>query len=128
MAATVKKAAPNGKAPSGSAAGKAVAELSDEPRIGAFRGVPLTLPAKLPATFALDMAEVQASEGGEDLGPTYRLIVGILGHAQWVAVRNVIGEAGDSMDQIGDIFAELLGAITEPYGVTPGESEASAIS
>lgn len=125
MAPTTKKAAlANGKATS-SAAVQAVAELSDHPRIGVFRGIALTLPPQLPATFALDMAEVQASQGGNDLAPTFRLIVGILGQAQWVTVRNKIGEDGQTMDDIGDVFSEILSAITDPFGVTPGESAAS---
>lgn len=126
MAATKKAPTPaptNGKA-SSSAAAQAVAELSDDPRLGVFRGIALTLPPKLPATWALDMATVQAgaSAGSHDLGPTYRLFVGVLGVQQWIKVRNKIGEDGQGMDEIGEIFSELLGAITAPYGVSTGES------
>lgn len=129
MAATKKAAPANGKATS-SAAVQAVAELSNDPRLGVFRGIALTLPPKLPATWALDMASVQAgaSAGSNDLGPTYQLFVGVLGVEQWIKVRNKIGEDGQGMDEIGEIFSELLEAITAPYGVTTGESPASAPS
>lgn len=126
MAAATKKTA-NG-APTREQAQKAIAELGDKPREGDFRGLKLRLPPKLPATFALDMAELQALSDDTNLGPTYRLIVGVIGEEQWRAMRGVIAESGDSMDEIGLILEELLKALTEPYGVTPGESEASATS
>jgi hypothetical protein len=125
MTTAVKK--PNG-APTRAQAQKAIAELSDRPREGNFRGLKLTLPSKLPATFALDMAEVQASEGGANMAPTYRLIVGLIGAEQWHAVRDHIAASGESMDEIGRILEQLIGACTEPYGVTPGEPEASVSS
>jgi hypothetical protein len=116
------------KPPTRAQAQKAIAELSDRPREGNFRGLKLTLPSKLPATFALDMAEVQASEGGANMAPTYRLIVGLIGEEQWRAVRDLVADSGESMDEIGTILEQLIGACTEPYGVTPGESEASVTS
>lgn len=125
MTATAK---PKNGRPTRAQAQKAIAELSDRPREGIFRGLTLTLPPKLPATFALDMAEVQAGEGGNNMAPTYRLIVGLIGEAQWQLVRENIAASGDSMDEIGTILEQLIGACTDPYGVTPGESEASAIS
>lgn len=127
MTATSAKKATNGP-PTRAQAQKAIAELSDRPREGDFRGLKLRLPPKLPATFALDMAEVQASEGGSNMAPTYRLIVGLIGESQWHAVRDFVAQSGDTMDDIGKILEELIGACTEPYGVTPGESEASATS
>lgn len=116
------------KVPTRAQAQKAIAELSDRPREGDFRGLKLKLPPKLPATFALDMAEVQASEGSMSMAPTYRLVVGLIGEAQWHAVRDHVAASGDSMDGIGKIIEQLITACTEPYGVTPGESEASATS
>lgn len=116
------------KPPTRTQAQKAIAELSDKPREGDFRGLKLTLPPKLPATFALDMAEVQASEGAMSMAPTYRLIAGLIGEAQWHAVRDHVAASGDSMDDIGEIIQQLIMACTEPYGVTPGESQASATS
>lgn len=115
-----KKPAANGRAPK-KAAEAAIAELTDTPRLGVFRGITLTLPAKLPATFALDMAAVQASESKNDLGPIYTLIVGSVGPQQWAKVRDKIAADGDSTDAIGDILNELLAAITDPYNVEPGE-------
>ncbi|MES2867618.1 MAG: hypothetical protein V4703_12820 [Actinomycetota bacterium] len=126
MPAVAKKPA-NGKTPA-KAAKAALAELADASRISHFRGVALMLPPKLPATFALDMAEVQASQGQQELGPTYTLLVGLLGRGQWRKVRDKIAEDGDSMEQIGDVLQEVFKAIMDPYDVTPGESPASATS
>jgi hypothetical protein len=127
MAAATAKKAPNG-VPTRAQAQKAIAELSSKPRKSDFRGLALTLPPILPATFGLDMAELQASEGHNNLGPMYRLVVGVIGEEQWQAVREHIADRADTMDDIGAIYEELLAACTEPYGVTPGESEASVNS
>lgn len=126
-------ATPNAKKPANgkgakAAAEAALAELENAPRLSTFRGVALTLPPKLPATFALDMAAVQASEGENNLGPIYNLLVGSLGVEQWGKVREKIAQDGDSMDDIGEILQELLEAITAPYNMEPGESPASATS
>lgn len=99
----------------------ALAELTNEPREGDFRGVKIALPPKLPATFALDMAEVQATQGGADMGPMYRLIVGLIGSEQWRAVRDSIATTGESMDDLGEILKDLVVAVTAPYGMEPGE-------
>lgn len=98
----------------------ALAELSNEPREGDFRGVKLTLPPVLPATFALDMAEVQAGSDG-DMGPVFRLIVGLIGTEQWRLVRDTIAKSGESMEGLGEILKDLVEAITKPYGMEPGE-------
>lgn len=118
MAAAITKPKPSAN---GKTAKEIVAELSDVPREGDFRGTKLTLPPKLPATFALDLAEVQAGEGGSDMGPTYRLIVGLIGAEQWRTVRDQIAQTGESMDGLGEILKDLIEAITAPYGMSPGE-------
>ena len=119
-----KKPATKKPAPA-TAASVAVAELADEPREGDFRGVTLTLPAKLPATFAMDLAEVQATRDS-DLGPTYRLIVGVIGPRQWGAIRDKLADDGDDMEALGEVFGEILTSVMAPYNTTPGESPASA--
>src|ERR687889_1501312 len=105
----------------------AAGEVVDAPRLTTFRGIALTLPPKMPATFALDMAEIQAQDTETvDLGATYRLLVGLIGHAQWRKVRDKIGEDGDSMDDLGAVLTEIMSAITGAYDAKPGESSASA--
>lgn len=121
MAAAITKPKPSANGKTSKEIEAAVAELSDAPREGDFRGTKLTLPPKLPATFALDMAEVQAGEGGADMGPTYRLIVGLIGTEQWRTVRDQIAKTGESMEELGEILKDLIEAITSPYGVGPGE-------
>lgn len=126
-APTARTKTSNGKGAK-AAAEAALAELEDTPRISHFRGVALTLPPKLSATFALDMAEIQAGQGTNDLGGIYRLMVGLVGVDQWRAMREKILQDGDSMDEVGDLLSEMIQAVTEPYGVEPGESPASANS
>ena len=107
---------------------KAIAEMKDTPPVGDFRGVKLTLPAKLPATFIFDVAEMQADEDGTDLAVMHRLMVGLLGDDQWRAVRRKVADDGDSLDDITPLMEEMFGAVTGAYGVELGESEASATS
>jgi hypothetical protein len=129
-AAKVAKAASNGKAneaPKLRSADVATGEVVDEPRSASFRGIELILPPKMPATFALDMAEIQAQDPDNvDLGSTYRLLVGLVGEQQWRRIRDKIGEDGDSMDDLGAVLTEIMGAITGAYDVESGESPASA--
>lgn len=117
----------NGKTPK-RAAQKAVAELADEPRKGEFRGITLTLPPQLPAAFAFDLAAVQAAADTTSLAHAYRLIVGQIGETQWLTIRDKIAADGDPMDNMGPLLEEILNAITEPYGMEPGEPSASASS
>ena len=106
---------------------KAIAELGDKPRNTTFRGVKLTLPSKMPATFAFDVAEMQAGNG-TDLGVLHRLMVGFMGDDQWRAVRDKIASDGSPMDDLGDIITELFDSLTSAYGVSLGESSASDMS
>ena len=128
--APVAKAAGNGKpekVPALRSAEIATGETKDTPRLTTFRGIALTLPPKMPAVFALDMAEIQAQDPDNvDLGSTYRLLVGLIGQDQWRKVRDKIGEDGDSMDDLGAVLTEIMGAITGAYDAEPGESSASA--
>lgn len=132
MPATAKAKPPaaNGKTskPAATKAVAAVAELSDGPRLGIFRGIALTLPPQLPAAFAFDLAAIQAGGDATSLGHAYRLIVGQIGEEQWITIRDKIAADGDPMDRMGPILEEILNAITEPYGMEPGEPSASASS
>ncbi|MGZ6587106.1 MAG: hypothetical protein ACXVHX_22685 [Solirubrobacteraceae bacterium] len=101
------------------AAATAAAEVNDEPKVGLFRGVEFTLPPKLPATVALDIAEMQA--GGDNLGSLWRLMSGVLGTGQMRRLRDKVEEDGDSFDEIEPLFNEFIALIVGPYGLTPGE-------
>src|SRR4051812_6175469 len=114
-----KGAATNGsspKKPTRAQAAKAIAEMKDKPRTGDFRGVKLTLPAQLPATFIFDVAEMQADETGTDFAVVHRLMVSLLGDEQWRAMRRKIAEDGDSLDDITPLMEEMFGAVTDAYG------------
>lgn len=106
---------------------KAIAELNDKPRSAEFRGLKLTLPAQMPATFVFDIAEMQAGDG-TDFGVMHRLMVGFLGAEQWRQVRDKIGEDKVGFDQLLDVTEELFEAITGAYGASLGESSASVES
>lgn len=114
--------------PTRAQAEKAIAELKDKPRTGDFRGVKLTLPAQLPATFIFDVAEMQADEDGTDFAVVHRLMVGMLGDKQWRAMRLKIAQDGDSLDDLTPLMEEMFEAVTAAYGVDVGESKASATS
>lgn len=90
-----------------------------------FRGVAFTLPPSLPASILFDIEEIKANQGAQ-FEELREMIVGLIGVDAWRAVRRKMREDADSMDKAGDLFVELLGAITTPYGVTAGEPSASA--
>lgn len=127
MAAAKTNGSAKGK-PTRAQAAKAIAEMKSKPRTGEFRGVKLTLPDQLPATFVFDIAEMQADETGTDFAVVHRLMVSLLGDEQWRAMRRKIAEDGDSLDDITPLMEEMFGAVTDAYGVELGESEASATS
>lgn len=106
---------------------KAVEEIKAPSKHAVFRDIKLVLPPVLPASFAFDSIEIEAT-GGMHLGDIRRLIVGILGEQQWATVRQKIADDGDPMDNLATIMEELLEAVFAPYGMTLGESSASATS
>lgn len=137
MAATKSKgAAANGsppkparkKQPTRAQAEKAIAEMRDKPPTGDFRGITLTLPAQLPATFIFDVAEMQADDDETDFAVVHNMMVGLLGREQWSAVRRKIGADGDSMSDLNPLLEEIFQSVTGAYGVELGESPASDIS
>lgn len=107
----------------------AVAEVEDEGRRGEFRGVTLQLPAKLPGTVAFDLGAMQNAQVKGDtmkmLGSMFRFIESVLGDEGLEAVRQKLADDGDSMDEVSSFVTDLVGAITSPYAVTPGESTPS---
>lgn len=108
-------------------AAKAVAEVKDpdNPRVGSFRGVPLTLPAVLPASFAFDCMEIGESDAST-MTDIRSIIVGLVGRDQWKLVRDKIAADGDPIDAVDPILEELIDSVTSPYGIDLGESSASA--
>ncbi len=103
---------------------KAVAEIKDGPKAGDFRGIALTLPPVLPASFAFDALEIEVS-GGMALKDVRSVLVGLVGEDQWRAIREKIAADGDPIDDLSRIMEELVSALFEPYGVTLGEFGAS---
>lgn len=120
------KKPPARKVPRAEAA-KAVAEIKDaeKPRTGSFRGVPLTLPPVLPASFAFDCMEIGEAEGST-MTDIRAIIVGLVGVDQWKQVRAKIAADGDAIDAVDAILEELIDSVTAPYGINLGESSASA--
>ncbi len=108
-------------------AAKAIVEIKAERKRGTFRGITLDLPPVLPASFAFDAIEIEAS-GGMELGDVRRLLVSLIGTDQWRTLRDKIAADGDPIDDVGPIMEELLKALFDPYGVSLGESSASAES
>jgi hypothetical protein len=132
MPTTPKKAPAkkNGATPkrvSRAAAEKAVAEIKNGPQHSDFRGIRLTLPPTLPASFAFDALEIEEA-GGMELKDIRRLLVGLLGEDQWRTIREKITADGDPIDDVGKIMEELLDAMLSPYGVSLGEPQASDAS
>jgi hypothetical protein len=107
------------------ASAAAKAEVAPQPKTADFRGVSIPLPPSLPGTFAMDLAEMEAT-GDQQVGTLYTLVVGIVGTDGWRLLRDKIAEDGDGIDDMGQVIAELIDAITAPYGVESGESAASA--
>lgn len=122
---TAKKTPPR-KIPRAEAA-KAVAEIKnpDKPRVGTFRGIELTLPPVLPASFAFDCMEIDES-GRSTLTDVRAIIVGLVGVDQWRQIREKIKADGDPMESVDPILEELIDSVTAPYGLNLGESPASA--
>lgn len=106
---------------------KAIADLKDKPRNGEFRGVKFELPSTLPASFVFDVGEMM-DDGGIDFGLVHRLMTGVLGAETWRQIRDKIAADNTGFDQMDDLLVELFDAITQPYGISLGESSASTDS
>jgi hypothetical protein len=106
---------------------KAVQEIKnpDKPRVGTFRGIELTLPPVLPASFAFDAMEIGEGDAST-LTDIRGLIVGLVGLDQWRLIREKIKTDGDPIEQVDPILEELIDGVTAPYGLDLGKSSASA--
>ena len=119
MAKTSKAAAPAKK---GAAA---VAEKKPEPKTVEVRGLELTLPDTLPATFAFDVAEMQQEA---TVFAVIRLLTTFLGSYQVVEIRGKVARGEVTDEELGDFLGEILEAIFEEFGLSLGEAEASQMS
>jgi hypothetical protein len=97
----------------------------DKPRTGTFRGIALTLPPVLPASFAFDAMEIGEGDGST-LTDIRGLVVGLVGLDQWRLIREKIKADGDPIEQVDPILEELIDSVTAPYGLDLGKSSASA--
>jgi hypothetical protein len=94
-----------------------------EPKSIEWRGLKFTLPATLPATVGLDMADVE--EAVQNIAPIRNMVRSFIGREQFAQVYAKLEEAGDDIDTLSDTLTELISACWEQYGTTLGESEAS---
>lgn len=117
---TVAKKPAAAKKPRAKAAQVATAELTDPgPRFGTFRGAVLTLSRpELPATFAMDLAEMQASR---NIGMLYTLVVDLAGDDGWRKIRAKVAEDGDSLDDFDGTVKDIISAVSDPYEVDEGK-------
>ena len=100
----------------------AQAEAKPEPKTVEVRGLTLTLPESLPATFAFDVAEMQQEA---TVFAVIRLLTTFLGSEQVVEIRGKVARGEVTDDDLGDFLGEILEAIFEEFGLSLGESEAS---
>jgi hypothetical protein len=117
---TVAKKPAAAKKSTAKAAQVAAAEITDlGPRFGTFRGEALTLPRpELPATFAMDLAEMQASR---NIGILYTLVVDLAGADGWRRIRAKVAKDGDSLDDFDGTVKDIISAVSDPYEVDEGK-------
>ena len=127
MATTTKPAARNPAAKRKPAAKSTAArkEAAGEQPVADFHGLKITLPAKLPASFALRLGKLQRTPEEEGAGAMYGFLADLIGEQQLDAVMDKMDETGEDFN---DSFNDLLTALTAPYGAKPGESIASGNS
>lgn len=121
MAKEAKKAAAPKKGAAAAARDEAKEEaekVEDEPTTIEVRGLTLTLPDKLPATFAFDVAEMQEAA---TVFAVIRLLTTFLGGEQVVAMRSMIARGEVSDDDLEDFLTEVLEAILAEFGLSLGE-------
>ncbi len=85
-----------------------------------WRGHKLTLPDRLPATVAFDLAELQ-EPGNQSMSPMFRFLAGLIGTEQLALVRDQIAKDGDALDELEQILAELLDGVLGAFGMNLGE-------
>lgn len=110
-----KAAAPKKKG----AAAAAKAEKKPAPTTIEVRGLTLTLPESLPATFAFDVAEMQQEA---TVFAVIRLLTTFLGAEQIVEIRSKIARGEVTDDELGDFLSEILEAIFAEFGLSLGEA------
>ena len=101
-----------------SKAAAAQAEAKPEPKTVEVRGLTLTLPEQLPATFAFDVAEMQQEA---TVFAVIRLLTTFLGSDQVVEIRGKVARGEVSDEELGDFLGEILEAIFEEFGLSLGE-------
>lgn len=113
-------------AKSAAASKGAAARAETKPKAKQFkwRGLTLKLPAELPLEMMFDIAELEASD--QNPMPIFRLLRSMLGPEQFTDCRNRIAEVSDKNGK--DPLAGLVEGVLGQYGVTLGNSEASATS
>lgn len=111
--------------PAGAKAAAARAERNGGSLSCEWLGLKLKLPAKLPATFAFDAAEIETADG---IAPLFNCIRGVIGPEQFAAVRERVAEKKIPLEDFDDVLSELLDAVFGAYGVSLGEASASADS
>lgn len=101
-----------------------VTEGAETPRKVTWHSVELVLPVKLPLAVAFDLAEA------DELTQTtlMRVTKSILGTGQYRAVRNQIADEGIPMEDGEDVLVDLFQVVLGHYGISVGESSASAPS
>lgn len=102
------------------------AKVEPVPKKVEWRGLTFTLPAGLPATVGLDMADVE--EAVQTIAPIRNMVRSFVGREQFAQVYAKIEEDQDDIATLGDTLSELMNACWEQYGTDLGESEASATS
>jgi hypothetical protein len=107
----------------GKKAAAAAAELGDGPVEFSWRGATFTRPARVPATLAFDLAEI---EEGAGITAIIRLIGAFVGTEQLTKVRAQVDADGVALGELEDALAEFINAALEPSAVEMGESPASA--
>lgn len=117
-------------------ANKAAAAKPDKPKAArsekkgggqtlTWKGVKLKLPAadKIPGSVLFDFYAIE--ESNENLASIIGLIESFIGPEQLRWVRQQIASEALSIDDTIEAVGDLLGAIFEKYGMTPGEAQAS---
>jgi len=89
-----------------------------------WKGIKLTLPDALPPTVVFDFTEIDYSSGSGNPFPVMRLVRSILGATQFDKLRTAVEKGDIGADDVYD----LVTAIMPKYGLTLGESSASASS
>lgn len=116
MAATKKATGKSAASKSKGAAAKA--EKKGQPKKLAFRGLKLTMPAKLPGTILFDIREIEHDDDGTGI---MALIRSVLGEEQYRAIYDKVREDGLDLDQTVEALSKLLGEIMEAGGLSEGE-------